>query len=132
MTRISPAEAHAKIANEGYTYIDVRTPDEFFEGRPAGSINIPLGDDFVAQVSARFAKDAKIIVGCRAGGRSLRAATALVEAGFTNILDQRAGFDGARGPFGEVTEPGWARCVDLPHDVGAPNDGTGWPAISIG
>ena len=119
--RIPPNEAHAKMTNDGYVYVDVRTPEEFFEGRPAGSINIPLDDQFVSNVSGRFAKDAKIIVGCKAGGRSLRAAKALTDAGFTNILDQRAGFDGSRGPFGEITEPGWARCAGLPQDIGTPN-----------
>ncbi len=68
-------------------------------------------------MTARFAKDARIVVGCKAGGRSLRAATALVAAGFTNVLDQRAGFDAVRGPFGEVTEPGWSR-AGLPQDAG--------------
>ena len=106
--RISPAEAHAKMS-EGFTYVDVRTPEEFAEGRPTGSVNVPLGDDFVAKMNERFAKDAKIVVGCKAGGRSLRAATALLAAGYTNVLDQRAGFDAVRGPFGEVTEPGWSR-----------------------
>ena len=115
--RISPAEAHAKMTTEGFTYVDVRTPEEFAEGRPAGSVNVPLGDEFVREMEAKFARDARIVVGCKAGGRSLRAATALVGAGFTNVLDQRAGFDGARGAFGEVSEPGWSR-AGLPQDVG--------------
>ena len=45
LVRISPAEAHAKMTAEGFTYVDVRTPEEFAEGRPAGSINVPLGDE---------------------------------------------------------------------------------------
>lgn len=110
--RISPAEAHAKLT-EGFTYVDVRTPEEFAEGRPAGAVNVPLGDDFVVRMNARFAKDAKLVVGCKAGGRSLRAAKALLAAGYTNVLDQRAGFDAVRGAFGEVTEPGWSR-ANLP------------------
>lgn len=114
--RISPAEAQAKM-NEGYTYVDVRTPEEFAEGRPAGAVNVPLGDDFVARMNARFAKDAKLVVGCKAGGRSLRAAKALLAAGYTDVLDQRAGFDAVRGAFGEITEPGWSR-AGLPTDKG--------------
>lgn len=114
--RISPAEAHAKM-NEGYTYIDVRTPEEFAAGRPAGAVNVPLDDDFVAKMDARFAKDAKLVMGCKAGNRSLRAAKALLAAGYANVLEQRAGFDAARGPFGEITEPGWSRS-DLPTEQG--------------
>jgi rhodanese-related sulfurtransferase len=117
IVRISPTEALAKMTAEGFTYVDVRTPEEFLEGRPAGAVNVPLDDDFIAAMERSFAKDARIVVGCRSGGRSLRAARALVSAGFTNVLDQRAGFDGARGAFGELTEPGWSR-AGLPHEIG--------------
>lgn len=117
LNRISPTEAHGKMINEGFIYVDVRSSDEFCEGRPAGSINVPLDDQFVTAMEAKFEKHARIIVGCKAGGRSLRAAQALIAAGFSNVIDQRAGFDGARGPFGEVTEPGWAR-VGLPQEIG--------------
>lgn len=109
VSRISPAEAHEKMTREGYAYVDVRTPEEFADGHPAGAVNVPLGDGFVEAVASRFAKDAPLVVGCKSGGRSLRAADALLAAGFTRVLEQRAGFDGARGPFGEITEPGWTR-----------------------
>lgn len=117
ITRISPAEAHTKMTVEGFTYVDVRTPDEFRDGRPKGAVNVPLDDDFVRAMEARFPKDAPLVVGCAAGGRSLRAARALAAAGFTSVVDQRAGFDGARGAFGELTEPGWSR-VGLPQEAG--------------
>lgn len=110
MSRISPAEAHAKMKDDGFTYVDVRTEDEFAAGHPTDAINVPFDPDFVATMSKRFAKDAPLIVGCKMGGRSARAAAALVEAGFTRVLDQRAGFDGTRGTFGELVEPGWSRC----------------------
>jgi rhodanese-related sulfurtransferase len=114
--RISPAEAHAKMA-EGYTYVDVRTAEEFAEGHPAGAVHVALGPDFASAMGAKFAKDAKLIVGCKAGGRSARAAQLLAGAGFTEVLDQRAGFDGVRDAFGHVTEPGWSR-VGLPVERG--------------
>ena len=113
--RISPAEAHAKMGGEGFTYVDVRPPEEFAGGHPAGAINIPLGESFVADVRAKFDPDAKIILGCRTGNRSLRAQNMLVAAGFTNVLEQRAGWDGARGSFGEIVEPGWKR-AGLPSE----------------
>lgn len=118
-TRISPAEAHARMTDDGYTYVDVRTEEEFAAGRPEGSVNVPFliqGDagmvpnpSFLDRMVALFPKDAKLVVGCKAGGRSLKAAKALLAAGYTNVLDQRAGWDGARGSFGELTEPGWSR-----------------------
>jgi rhodanese-related sulfurtransferase len=113
ITAVSPAEAHAKMTTDGHVYVDVRTPDEFEEGHPEGAINVPLGDDFLAHMERRFAKDARIIVGCKSGGRSLRAANTLVAAGWTTVVNQRAGWDGTRGVFGELLEPGWKR-VGLP------------------
>src|SRR4051794_32310772 len=75
--RVSPREAHALMTDEQYTYVDVRSPDAFADGHPSGAVNVPLDDDFVTAMSGRFARDAKIVVGCTRGGRSLRAARAL-------------------------------------------------------
>jgi rhodanese-related sulfurtransferase len=122
--RISPEEASAKLS-EGWTYVDVRTTEEFEAGHPAGALNVPISHqdgpnaEFVRVMSAEFAKDAKIVVGCKAGGRSLRAAQTLLAEGFTNVLDQRAGWDGARDPFGQVVEPGWLQ-AGLPKEEGVP------------
>jgi rhodanese-related sulfurtransferase len=122
--RISPEEAHAKMS-EGYAYVDVRTEAEFAAGHPAGAYNVPIAEkDFLRVMEARFGKDAKVIVGCKAGGRSARAAQALVGAGFTNVLDQRAGWDGVASPFGQITEKGWSR-LGLPSENGAPK-GRAW------
>jgi rhodanese-related sulfurtransferase len=135
-TRISPQEASDKLA-EGWTYVDVRTAQEFEAGHPAGAVNIPImnaggggmvqNPDFARVLAATFPKDAKIIVGCKSGGRSLRAAQILLAQGFVNVLDQRAGWDGARSPFGEVTEPGWSR-AGLPGEQGQPT-GRSWEDI---
>jgi rhodanese-related sulfurtransferase len=131
--RISPQEASARM-KEGWTYVDVRTAQEFEAGHPPGAVNVPVmlaggggmvqNPDFVPVMSAAFAKDAKIIVGCKAGGRSMRAAQALIGAGFTSVDDQRAGWDGARNAFGQVTEPGWSR-AGLPSEDGQPS-GRSW------
>jgi rhodanese-related sulfurtransferase len=75
-------------------------------------------------MAAAFPKDAKIVVGCKAGGRSLRAAQTLASQGFTQVVDQRAGWDGARDPFGQMIEPGWSR-VGLPVEQGQPS-GRAW------
>ena len=40
-TRISPQEASAKLA-EGWTYVDVRTEQEFEAGHPPGAVNVPI------------------------------------------------------------------------------------------
>lgn len=135
--RISPAEAHAKMKDEGFTYVDVRTEEEFAAGHPEGAFNVPFlvqgagglvhNEAFGRVMQARFAKDANLIIGCKAGGRSARAVKELEAAGFTSLLDQRAGWDGARGTFGELVEPGWTR-AGLPGGSGAP-EGRSYAAL---
>src|SRR5260370_40873180 len=108
---ISPKEASEKLA-EGWTYVDVRTREEFEAGHPPGAVNVPImhaadgamtpNPDFMSVMTVAFPKDAKIICGCKAAGRSLRAAQMLLAGGFTEILDQRAGWDGARDPGGRA------------------------------
>jgi rhodanese-related sulfurtransferase len=115
--RVSPAEAK-QLVDDGYLYLDVRTEGEYAAGHPAGAQNVPVmlagpggmapNPDFLAVVQAIYPKDKRIVVGCKAGGRSARAADMMAGAGYTSVIDQRAGFDGARGTFGQVTEPGWA------------------------
>jgi rhodanese-related sulfurtransferase len=115
--RVSAKEAEALIENDGYVYVDVRSIPEFDAGHPEGAYNIPLlhatpsgmrpNGDFMSVVASAFPKDAKLVLGCRSGNRSLRAAEALLSAGFTHVVDQRAGFDGARDAFGQVLEAGW-------------------------
>lgn len=129
--RVSPAEAK-KLVDEGWTYVDVRSVPEFEQEHPAGAKNVPLmnmgpggmtpNPEFLAVMSKAFPKDIKLVVGCKTGGRSLRAAQLLAQNGWTNVIDQRAGMDGARDPFGQVTEAGW-KSAGLPVDRGDGGDG---------
>jgi rhodanese-related sulfurtransferase len=127
--RVSPAEAKRLIDEEGYLYLDVRSEPEYAAGHPAGAHNVPIlhagpggmkpNPDFLGVVGALYPKDAKIVVGCRSGQRSMRAAEAMVSAGYTRIVDQRAGFEGPRDAFGAVTEPGWGP-AGLPVEQATP------------
>jgi rhodanese-related sulfurtransferase len=109
--RVSPQDAKDLMEKEGYVYVDVRSIPEFEAGHPTGAYNVPLAHlgpggmapntEFLTVMERHFAKDAKIVVGCKSGGRSLQAATILLSSGFTQVVDQRAGYAG-------VTEPGWA------------------------
>lgn len=127
--RISPQDAHALIEREGYLYLDVRSEPEFADAHPEGAYNVPLAHlaaggladnaDFLRVVEAVFRKDTRLVVGCKAGGRSRRAAALLAGAGYTDVVDQRAGFDGVRDAFGAVVEAGWAR-EGLPVGRGRP------------
>ena len=50
--------------------------------------------DFLPTVEANIPKDATIIIGCMAGGRSQYAAEVLQEAGYQRIANMRGGFGG--------------------------------------
>jgi rhodanese-related sulfurtransferase len=120
--RVSAREAHA-LCGQGYSYLDVRSVAEFDAGHPEGAYNVPLSEpapegmrdnpEFARQVEALFAREAPLVVGCASGVRSLRAARLLVERGFTQVVEQRAGMEGVRDPFGRVREPGY-RAEGLP------------------
>src|SRR5579871_263852 len=110
--RVLPKEA-AALLSEGWAYLDVRSIPEFEDGHPAGASNVPLlhfqngrmapNADFKRVVEANFPKDAKIVVGCKAGGRSLQAATLMESAGYTNVVDMRGGYHGERDGFGRAS-----------------------------
>ena len=127
--RVSPAEAKTLIDEQGYVYLDVRSEPEFVAGHPTGAQNVPLmhagpggmtpNPDFLAVVQAVYPKDAKLVVGCKAGGRSLKAAEMMIAAGYTGVIDQRAGFDGPRDAFGALSEKGWSP-AGLPVETTTP------------
>lgn len=125
--RISPEEAKA-LLDEGYVYVDVRSEPEFEGGHVPGALNVPLmhhgagglqpNPEFLDVMKASFDKDQRLVVGCRSGGRSLRAAQMLVQEGFTDVVDLRTGWEGCRDPFGRL-EPGWSK-RGLPVETGKP------------
>ena len=134
---VSPAEAHA-LLQECYSYLDVRNEMEFERGHPAGAFNVPLilqtdfgpepNEVFVDVVKKHFDIGTKLVIGCATGVRSGKAARLLADAGYTNIVDQKAGFSGARDPFGRKS-PGWVDCA-LPTENGQP-DGRSYEALRL-
>ncbi len=129
--RVPPAEAKRLVEEEGYVYVDVRSVPEFEAGHPEGAYNVPIthlgpqgaepNREFVAVMEKRFGKDAKLVMGCKSGGRSLQAASILLSAGFKSVVDQAAGFDGFPG------QPGW-RPLGLPVATVAPRERT-WDGL---
>lgn len=132
--RVGPQEAHVLVTERGYVYLDVRSVPEFEAGHPAGAYNVPLAHaggvpnpSFVEAIAQHFDKSQKIVVGCQAGGRSLRAATLLSDAGFVDVVDQQGGWGGQRDAFGRVTVPGWER-AGLPTEATA-EAGRSWAEL---
>lgn len=133
MKDVSPQEAHDLMENDPeYIYLDVRSVPEFDAGHPAKAINIPIlhfapgvgmtpNPDFAAVVEANIPKDAKLLVGCKAGGRSAQACAILGQMGYSNAANVRGGFAGAMDQFGRLVEPGWS-ALNLPVSTDLDDD----------
>ena len=133
MKEMSPQEAHDLMKSDPEViYLDVRSVPEFEAGHPKDAINIPLlhlnpgagmapNEDFLNVAEANLSKDAKLVVGCKAGGRSARACDMLAQTGYTNLTNVRGGFVAATDNFGRVVEPGWSM-LNLPTSVEAPEE----------
>lgn len=82
---IAPADAH-RLVKEGAVLLDVRTPEEFASGHIDGAVNIPVQvlDSRMAELTD---KKRPIVVYCRSGARSARAASALRAAGYASVHD---------------------------------------------
>jgi rhodanese-related sulfurtransferase len=133
---IVPEQAKQILESDSsVVYIDVRTEPEFRNGHVPKSINIPVvwpdpstrqmtpNADFVKVVSAHFATNKRIIVGCQAGGRSQFAADLLSKEGFQDVSNMQGGFGGARDPMGQVIAPGWSQ-LGFPVETEVPPDST--------
>ena len=129
---VSPEEAKALIDTEGYVYVDVRSQPEFQAGHPEGAYNVPIAHlgpegmsanpEFLTVMERAFPKDAKLLVGCQAGGRAMRAASILESAGYAEVSVQRAGYEGIMEPgTGRVIEAGW-RPKGLPVSQDCPSE----------
>ena len=84
-------EYQALIA-EGYTILDVRTPEEFEEGHIQGAQNINVKDDTFIIAIQKLCPSDTLLVYCRSGRRSLYAAQVMVSFGFQKIYDLEGGF----------------------------------------
>ena len=124
-----PLETAAKLLESpGVHIVDVRTEAEFaYVGHPVGAVNIPLlrfdpqsygmtpNPDFVDQVRERFSPDDTLLMICRSGGRSARAARMLVEAGYPKAYNILEGVEGGKDDDGHRTVNGW-KVRGLPYE----------------
>ena len=83
---VDVAEA-VRLADEGYELIDVREPSEWDAGHVAGATLLPLGE--VASRITEIVPDraTPVLLHCAVGARSARAASWLVQLGYTNVVN---------------------------------------------
>ena len=82
-----PEETARKHLANGALVIDVRSPEEFREGKVPGAINLPLGE--VREKISQHVKNKSqpLLVHCLSGGRSGIAKQQLKSLGYTNVFN---------------------------------------------
>jgi rhodanese-related sulfurtransferase len=78
--------------NEKIYLLDVRTPQEYSQGRLAGSVLIPIGE-FERRIG-EVPKNRTIVVYCAVGSRSKSAASLLAQRGFKDVYNMTDGIVG--------------------------------------
>lgn len=103
---LSTEEFRSKLELPDVQLIDVRTDAELAEGKisDATQMDVMQWDSFVA--SAKNLDPSKpVLVYCRKGGRSNKAATYLAENGFGEVYDLQGGITSWIAEGGKVTKP---------------------------
>ena len=89
--RVGVADFKAAMT-DGVQLVDVRTPEEFEAGHIETALNYNVnGPDFASQVEG-LDKSKPVLLYCKMGGRSARAAKQLQEMGFMTLYDLEGGY----------------------------------------
>jgi len=82
-----------KTTGEDFSLIDVREPEDFQNGTIPGAATVPRGVLELKIDQVTTDKDHKIVLYCRAGGRSALAAYMLQRMGFRNVHSLAGGYE---------------------------------------
>ena len=96
--------------SQGWTYVDVRSAEEFAQGHPEGAVNVPIllqgpfglapNPKFLQVMQRLYGTETPLLLGCRSGGRSARACELLASQGYTKLANVEGGFLGGPGAPG--------------------------------
>lgn len=84
-----PITDYQSVLSDGAQLVDVREPDEVAEGALDGATNIPVGD--VAERWGELDLNKRVVLYCKAGGRSTKAAEILTAVGFGDVVNLEGG-----------------------------------------
>lgn len=92
--RITPAEAHRRTsgADASAVLLDVREKPEWQAGHAPGAVHAPLSRLTQGAALPRAARDRALVVICRSGSRSQRAALVLAARG-ADVVDVKVGMN---------------------------------------
>ncbi len=104
--KIGVDEFQSKMELPDAQIIDVRTDAEVAEGKISGAtqMDVQQWDSFVASTKT-LDPSKPVLVYCRKGGRSNKAATYLAENGFGEVYDLQGGITSWIAEDGEIIKP---------------------------
>jgi phage shock protein E len=80
-----PAGQARQLVAQGALLVDVRTPEEFAAAHLPGALNLPVAD--LERRLHELPRDRPLVLYCRSGNRSAKAAARLRSEGFTAVHD---------------------------------------------
>lgn len=88
---VSAEEFKEEMEQKNAVILDIRTPEEYNQGRIAGAVNIDYyKDDFRAKLN-KLDKDKPYKIYCNSGNRSSKTMVLMQEMGFTNVTELSGG-----------------------------------------
>ena len=90
--KIVEKEEFQYLLNQDIQLIDVRTPNEFFNGTIGKARNINFNSPLFKEQVLKLNKNKPVVVFCHAGGRSAKASLILDSLGFKKVYDLRGGY----------------------------------------
>lgn len=88
---LSPRAAAQLLEKEGVALVDVRTPSEYAEGHIEGAVNLNFFGPRFEEELGKLPKDRPILLYCKTGVRSARAAEMFRDVGFEKVYDLGGG-----------------------------------------
>ncbi|HKK73565.1 MAG TPA: rhodanese-like domain-containing protein [Saprospiraceae bacterium] len=90
---LSKAEFEKRLSEGDIQLVDVRTPNEYAAGHIEGAINANVMDpNFPVDVASKTDTSKQVMIYCRSGKRSDRAAKVMEEMGYPMIYDLDGGY----------------------------------------
>ncbi len=91
VSEVTPEQAAQLFKDNKAIIVDVREQDEWNEQHIDGAIFIPLGEVESRLGELAAYKDSQVIMQCRSGRRSEKAAKMLMNAGFDQVYNLKGG-----------------------------------------
>jgi rhodanese-related sulfurtransferase len=86
---VNPSTVDVLRDDSDVVVVDVRTPSEYASGHIPGTISVPL--DQISERTSDIPPDKGVLLVCRSGNRSAKAAHTLGDLGYENVHSMRGG-----------------------------------------